>query len=70
MKKKLSLRLVTSRALATDKKCKQYTGLHLDFFNLLLKGLDGKFLSSYKMAPKGQLISKEVLLSSKCIPLG
>ena len=56
--KKPPLRLVTSRALTTDKKCKQYTGLHLDFFNLLLKGLDGKFLSSYKMAPKGQLISK------------
>ena len=56
--KKLLVRPVTSRALATDKKCKQYTGLHLVYFNQLMKGLEGKFLSSYKMAPKGQLILK------------
>ena len=56
--KKLLVRPVTSRALKTDKKCKQYTGLNLVFFNLLLKGLKGNFLSSYKMAPKGQLISE------------
>ena len=52
---KLPVRLVTSRALKTDKKCKQYTGVHLEFFNQLLEGLEGKFLSSYKMAPKDQL---------------
>ena len=53
--KKLPVRPVTSRALKTDKKCKQYTGLHLEHFNQLLFGLEGKFLSSYKMAPKDQL---------------
>ena len=53
--KKLLIRPVTSRALKSDKKCKQYTGLHLEFFNQLLFGLEGQFLSSYKMAPKDQL---------------
>ena len=53
--KKLPVRPVTSRALKTDKKCKQYTGVHLEFFNELLEGLEGKFLSSYKMSPKDQL---------------
>ena len=52
--KKLPLRPVTSRALKTDKKCKQYTGVSLEFFNQVLDGLEGNFLSSYKMAPKGQ----------------
>ena len=52
--KKLPLRPVTSRALKTDKKCKQYTGVSLEFFNQILDGLEGNFLSSYKMAPKGQ----------------
>ena len=52
---KLPVTPVTSRALKTDKKCKQYTGVHLEFFNELLEGLEGKFLSSYKMSPKDQL---------------
>ena len=51
--KKLAPRPVTSRALKTDKKCKQYTGVSLEFFNQVLDGLEGNFLSSYKMAPKG-----------------
>ena len=53
--KKLPIRPVTSRALKSDRKCKQYTGLHLEFFNQLLIGLEGQFLSSYKMAPKDQV---------------
>ena len=53
--KKLLVRPVTSRALETEKKCKQYTGVHLHFFNQLLKGLEGKFLSSFKMSAKDQL---------------
>ena len=58
--KKALLTPVTSRALSTDKKCKQYTGLHLEYFNQLMKGLEGNFLSSHKMTPKGQLILKEL----------
>ena len=55
LKEKKLLVTVTSRALKSDKKCKQYTGLHLEHFNQLLFGLEGKFLSSYKMTPKDQL---------------
>ena len=47
--------LITKRALSSDKKCKKFHGINLNLFNQIYSGIEGKFVSSKKLAPKDQL---------------
>ena len=46
---------MVARALSNNKRCKAFTGISLNLFNQILKGLEGKFKNSYKMGPEDQL---------------
>ena len=46
---------VVERALVNDTRCRQFLGIPLFLFNMLMKALDGQFMKRSKFSPHDQL---------------